>query len=317
MVNMKINGLQRDETSNTSTPTKLLPIDQIISHIASVPLDSRQQSVQTPDNQAGVPTGTGDSGASAEVSRRSSTSTQNTDTLTPVNLPCDNLENPDVVQSLMSTSDSNLLLHDGNAIGSPCEEFPLDSQEASQNTVVSQSSQSELPHQDGTAREDADSPETSANVSQETEFQDANRDSAEASAPIEPAKPAAAPPIRKISRFLVSPVVEKKLLSGESECHAPSESAESSLARQDSEAISEYQQLRDGSSQSEGVQQSQVSQGLQNVTQVQMGVAQLQQLLGQIQPMSGAPPNKETVVMTQQPQQPQIVQNIQQNVSQV
>jgi WNK lysine deficient protein kinase len=86
--------LQRDETSNTSIPTKILPIDQIISHITNAALSEKQQ-IALGSNDTQIHT----NAESAEASRRSSTSTQNTDILTPTN-PIDILDN----QESMSTT---------------------------------------------------------------------------------------------------------------------------------------------------------------------------------------------------------------------
>lgn len=72
-----------------------MPIDQIISHIANTTLE-KQQVVQTPDSQAGA------ENTSAEASRRSSTSTQNTDTLTPTNIPSDPTDNQETIVSATS-----------------------------------------------------------------------------------------------------------------------------------------------------------------------------------------------------------------------
>ena len=67
---MAVFKLQRDKTSNT-TPTKMLPIEQIISEMSNSAIKNQEYQVNNSE--------------SAEVSRRSSTSTQNTDTLTPTN----------------------------------------------------------------------------------------------------------------------------------------------------------------------------------------------------------------------------------------
>ena len=99
---LKKNFFQRDETSNTSTPTKMLPIDQIISHITNAGLTEKQPPAPTPTDAQVPQTAT----ESAEASRRSSTSTQNTDTLTPTN-PVELLDNQ---ESIISTASAMTVL---------------------------------------------------------------------------------------------------------------------------------------------------------------------------------------------------------------
>ncbi|KAG9428628.1 hypothetical protein HZU67_10032 [Apis mellifera carnica] len=184
----------RDETSNTSTPTKLLPIDQILSHITSTTSTDKQQNVQTPDSQMGL------ENTSAEASRRSSTSTQNTDTLTPTNLPSDPTDPTQETIVTVTTSDTTLqdihhVLKDETTKSSITY-----SQSQIHDLAINQISEKfKESVQDIIEQEKEMSKETQSDVSS-----------------VEVAT-LTAPPARKISRFLVSPVVEQKIIKNEEE----------------------------------------------------------------------------------------------------
>ena len=282
--------LQRDETSNASTPSKLLPIDQLISQIASVPLDPHHsnQPIQSSDGQAVVaPSTPSENPTSAEVSRRSSTSTQNTDTLTPVNLPSDPLDSHEPVStSMQSSSDGTLLFHDGS-VTTPNEESPPE------NTEKSTHQNQEDPM--------TNSIETTTNKSRETsDSHESTRESGSTyDASPEVPKPVAAPPARKISRFLVSPVVEKKLLSGESECRTPTETQDPNQQHYETETNTP-----------EFVHQQPAT--MQTYSQVTMGVAHQQHLMTQIQSSQGLGQTSQDGIVpkSSQQQQPQVMQNV-------
>lgn len=166
---------QRDETSNSSTPTKILPIDQIISHITNSGLE-RQQSPAQADHQ--VP-----SGDSTEASRRSSTSTQNTDTLTPT-MPGDLADNHESVLSVVSAETILEVHHHQDELVEP----PA--------AVASQTISSDMLKTDDASKNDSQEP---------------REESREPPSDVqEPESKPSAPPARKISRFLVSPVVEQR-----------------------------------------------------------------------------------------------------------
>ncbi|PBC29790.1 serine/threonine-protein kinase Wnk isoform X5 [Apis cerana] len=185
---------KRDETSNTSTPTKLLPIDQILSHITSTTSTDKQQNVQTPDSQMGL------ENTSAEASRRSSTSTQNTDTLTPTNLPSDPTDPTQETIVTVTTSDTTLqdihhVLKDETAKSSITY-----TQSQIHDLAINQISEKfKESVQDIIEQEKEMSKETQSDVSS-----------------VEVVT-LTAPPARKISRFLVSPVVEQKIIKNEEE----------------------------------------------------------------------------------------------------
>lgn len=162
--------LQRDETSNTGTPTKIIPIEQIISTIVSAPSTEKPPVTAAPtDSQP--PTSA--QPESAEVSRRSSTSTQNTDTLTPVNIPSD------TITDTLETSSSS-----GTAVESEKTTFPQ---------------QAEIEKEPRTEKEPSEPIEQ---VSPDKNV--------ETTAGTESERKLSVAPARKISRFLVSPVVEQK-----------------------------------------------------------------------------------------------------------
>ncbi|XP_066588439.1 serine/threonine-protein kinase Wnk-like isoform X2 [Prorops nasuta] len=172
----------RDETSNTSTPTKFLPIDQIISHISNVSLE--KQTIQTPEVQVAVES------TSAEASRRSSTSTQNTDTLTPTNMPS---EFTDTHESITSAISPDTVLE------TPSNEQSAAQQEKIQETLVNQTSEAKEVAVTTTETTDTQESESSKGSSSSIATQETN---------------VAVPPVptRKISRFLVSPVIEQNSL---------------------------------------------------------------------------------------------------------
>ncbi|XP_054007289.1 mucin-17-like isoform X3 [Hylaeus anthracinus] len=187
----------RDETSNTSTPTKLLPIDQIISHITSASTE-KQQNVQTPDSQVGPES------TSAEASRRSSTSTQNTDTLTPTNLPSDPTDTPETVVPMINAD-----------TGFEVYQLPKDDISKSY-----QSSTSYVQNQIHDAAGNQSSELSKESVVQDTtelQEKEANKEAQSDPTSTEVAALTAPPPMRKISRFLVSPVIEQKVLGNEEE----------------------------------------------------------------------------------------------------
>lgn len=184
---------QRDETSNTSTPTKLLPIDQIISHIANTNLE-KQQAAQTPDSQAGA------ENTSAEASRRSSTSTQNTDTLTPTNIPSDPMDNQETIVSAISaetvigTYNNNNNQDDANSAFKSYQNST-----AAQDTAVNEAQKESQEQQDA------------GDIKESGMTKEASDVAAEVSNLTVPA------PMRKVSRFLVSPVIEQKNVAVEDE----------------------------------------------------------------------------------------------------
>ncbi|XP_023287595.1 uncharacterized protein LOC105697780 isoform X1 [Orussus abietinus] len=196
----------RDETSNSSTPTKLLPIDQIISHIASVPLD-KQQSVQTPDGQAGADS------ISSEASRRSSTSTQNTDTLTPTNVPSDVT---DTQESIVSIASADTILE---ATQLP-DEIVEPSPKTVQATVISIQNETQEPCGEFPLEAKGEATTFSNNVPvalQTPQPEDSSNPVISLNASSNEVSKAPTIPVRKISRFLVSPVIEQKLSTVEQE----------------------------------------------------------------------------------------------------
>lgn len=79
----------------------MLPIEQIITCIANAALSEKQQAASS-SADVQIPPST----ESAEASRRSSTSTQNTDTLTPTN-PIDMLDSQETIVSSTTTLEAN------------------------------------------------------------------------------------------------------------------------------------------------------------------------------------------------------------------
>ncbi|XP_034193683.2 wnk kinase isoform X1 [Osmia lignaria lignaria] len=185
----------RDETSNTSTPTKLLPIDQIISHITNNTSMEKQQSVQTPDTQ------TTTENTSADASRRSSTSTQNTDTLTPTNLSGD--PNDPTQESIMSVTSGETVLEVHNASKDDTSKTNAYTQNQINSSSGNQASEK--------------SAEPTVQDTLDLQEKEANKEMHADSSAAEVATLTAPAPTRKISRFLVSPVVEQKVAANEEE----------------------------------------------------------------------------------------------------
>lgn len=158
----------------------------------------KQQNVQTPDSQMGP------ENTSAEASRRSSTSTQNTDTLTPTNLPSDPTDpTQETIVSVTTTDtvlDGHYLLKDESVKSYQCSTTYTQNQ--IYDPVINQSSEKskESPVQDIMEQEKETNKETQPDASA-----------------IEVTTLTAPPPTRKISRFLVSPVVEQKIVTSEEE----------------------------------------------------------------------------------------------------
>lgn len=203
---------QRDETSNTSTPTKLLPIDQIISHIASTNLE-KQQTAQTLDNQAGA------ENTSAEASRRSSTSTQNTDTLTPTNIPSDPTDNQETIISALSPETIVEAHHniqdDANSTTLKSYQISTTHAQTQMQDMLNTSHANEASKESQELQDAVDVRE--CETVKETNVSDVTADSFNLTVPT---------PARKISRFLVSPVVEQKNIAAEEESSATNESTD-------------------------------------------------------------------------------------------
>ncbi|XP_018396498.1 PREDICTED: uncharacterized protein LOC108774792 [Cyphomyrmex costatus] len=203
----------RDETSNTSTPTKLLPIEQIISHIANTTLE-KQQVAQTPDNQAGA------ENTSAEASRRSSTSTQNTDTLTPTNIPSDPTDNQETIVSATSAetvveAQHNIQDDANNSAFKSYQTSTTHAQTQIQDTIVNASHASEASKESQEQQDVVDLKESG--ITKEINASDVVAEVSTLTVPT---------PMRKISRFLVSPVVEQKNIAAEEESSVVGESIE-------------------------------------------------------------------------------------------
>ncbi|XP_032679490.1 uncharacterized protein LOC116847957 isoform X3 [Odontomachus brunneus] len=204
---------KRDETSNTSTPTKLLPIDQIISHIASTSLE-KQQVVQTPDSQTGA------ENTSAEASRRSSTSTQNTDTLTPTNIPSDPTDNQETVVSAIS---AETVVEAHHNIQDDANSTTLKSHQISATHVQSQIQDMMMntSHVNEVSKESQELQDVidikECETVKETSVSDVTTEISSLTVPT---------PVRKVSRFLVSPVVEQKNIAAEEEFSATNETTD-------------------------------------------------------------------------------------------
>ncbi|KYN16827.1 Serine/threonine-protein kinase WNK1 [Trachymyrmex cornetzi] len=201
---------KRDETSNTSTPTKLLPIEQIISHIANTTLE-KQQVAQTPDSHAGA------ENTSAEASRRSSTSTQNTDTLTPTNIPSDPTENQETIISATSAetvmeAQHNIQDDANNSAFKSYQASATHTQTQIQDTIMNASHASEA-SKESQEQQDVDIKESG--ITKEINASDIVAEVSTLTVPT---------PLRKVSRFLVSPVVEQKNIATEEESSAVGES---------------------------------------------------------------------------------------------
>lgn len=175
-----------------------MPIDQIISHIASTTLE-KQQVAQTSDSQTGA------ENTSAEASRRSSTSTQNTDTLTPTNIPSDPTDNQETVVSAETvveahniqddTSNSAFKSYKNTTIQAQMQISDAGSVNEMSTSKESQEQQDVMDVKESDVIKDTNALDVSAEVSTLT-------------------VPA---PTRKVSRFLVSPVVEQKNIAAEEE----------------------------------------------------------------------------------------------------
>lgn len=104
---------QRDEMVNTSVPTKILPIDQIITQMTNVALNNEQGSLSM-DSQLL-------NSEFDDASRRSSISVQNLDASTPTSTN-ENLENNQSVMSASSVEtviDASIYKKDGNEANTP------------------------------------------------------------------------------------------------------------------------------------------------------------------------------------------------------
>ncbi|XP_014481955.1 PREDICTED: uncharacterized protein LOC106748175 isoform X3 [Dinoponera quadriceps] len=202
---------KRDETSNTSTPTKLLPIDQIISHIANTSLE-KQQVAQTSDSQAGI------ENTSAEASRRSSTSTQNTDTLTPTNIPSDPTDNQETIVSVMS---AETVMEAHHNIQNDANNSALKSYQSSTTHVQTQ--MQDMMMNASHANETSKGSQELRDVVKEYE---AIKETSVSDVTAEISSLTVPTPVRKVSRFLVSPVVEQKNIAAEEESSVTSESTD-------------------------------------------------------------------------------------------
>lgn len=186
-----------------------MPIDQIISHIANTTLE-KQQVVQT-DVQTGA------ENTSAEASRRSSTSTQNTDTLTPTNIPSDPTDNQETLVSATSVetvveAQHNIQDDANNSAFKSYQTSTTHAQTQIQDTIVSASHASEAPKESQEQQDGVDIKESG--ITKEI----GNAPDAETSTLTVPT------PMRKISRFLVSPVIEQKNIAVEEESSTVGES---------------------------------------------------------------------------------------------
>lgn len=170
----------------------MLPIDQILSHITSTTSTDKQQNVQTPDSQMGP------ENTSAEASRRSSTSTQNTDTLTPTNLPSDPTDPTQETIVTVTTTDTTLqdihhVLKDETAKSSiTYTQSQIHDLAINQISEKFKESVQDIIEQEKETSKETQSDPSSLEIATLT-----------------------APPTRKISRFLVSPVVEQKIIKNE------------------------------------------------------------------------------------------------------
>lgn len=186
-----------------------MPIDQIISHIANTTLE-KQQVAQTSDNQAGA------ENTSAEASRRSSTSTQNTDTLTPTNIPSDPTDNQETVVSATSAEtivEAHYNIQD-DASNSAFKSYQTSTMHAQiQDTIVSAAHVSEASKESQEPQDVVDIKESG--ITKEINASDVTAEVSSLTVPM-----------RKISRFLVSPVIEQKNIAAEEESSAAGESVD-------------------------------------------------------------------------------------------
>lgn len=184
-----------------------MPIDQIISHIASTTLE-KQQIAQTPDSQTGA------ENTSAEASRRSSTSTQNTDTLTPTNIPSDPTDNQETVVSATSAetvveAHHNIQNDVNNSAFKSYQNSTIHAQiQQDANTILSTGQViSEVSKESQEQQDIIDVKESG--MTKEINASDAVAEISTLTVPTAS--------VRKVSRFLVSPVVEQKNIAAEEE----------------------------------------------------------------------------------------------------
>lgn len=169
--------------------------------------------MQTSDNQAGA------ENTSAEASRRSSTSTQNTDTLTPTNISSDPTDNQETVVSAVSADmvvEAHHNIQDDASNSKSYQSFTTHAQTQIQDTTVNanhvnvEASKESQELQDVVDMKDREM----------TKEMSASDVAAELSTLPVPT------PARKISRFLVSPVVEQKTVASEEEAPVVNENAD-------------------------------------------------------------------------------------------
>ncbi|XP_015119573.1 uncharacterized protein LOC107042871 isoform X2 [Diachasma alloeum] len=193
-----LDASKRDETSNSSASSKILPIDQIMSQIALAQVDKPPQNVSSSEGP-----NTTENSTSEEISRRSSTSTQNTDTLTPVNVLSDSNENYESVGSEETLLEANNSSLDDTGEFTP-KSMPLGTMETFPPAQKSGEELSREVNQPMTALAlPGDPQDLSSQAGEELQL-------------TSELKPKILP-MRKISRFLVSPVAEQKTISGDSE----------------------------------------------------------------------------------------------------
>lgn len=191
-----------------------MPIDQIISHIANTTVE-KQQIVQTPDSQTGA------ENTSAEASRRSSTSTQNTDTLTPTNIPSDPTDNQETVASATSAetvveAHHNIQNDASNSAFKSYQSSTIHAQmQIQQDTMSSGRVVNEVSKESQEQQDVVDIKESG--MTKETNASDIIAEISTLTVPTAPA--------RKVSRFLVSPVVEQKNIAVEEESSVVNEGA--------------------------------------------------------------------------------------------
>lgn len=189
-----------------------MPIDQIISHIANTNLE-KQQIAQTPDSQTGA------ENTSAEASRRSSTSTQNTDTLTPTNIPSDPTDNQETIVSGTSAETvveaHNIQNDANNSAFKSYQSSTIHGQMQMQQDTSTGHVMSEISKESQEQQDVVDVKESG--TIKETNASDIVAEISTLTVPTAPA--------RKVSRFLVSPVIEQKNIATEEESSAVNEGA--------------------------------------------------------------------------------------------
>ncbi|XP_063978625.1 serine/threonine-protein kinase Wnk isoform X2 [Diachasmimorpha longicaudata] len=296
----------RDETSNSSASSKILPIDQIMSQITSAQGDKLPQNVFTSEGP-----NTNENSTSEEISRRSSTSTQNTDTLTPVNVLSDSNENYESVGSEETLLEANTnLLEDIGEFTSKAM-FPGTTETFSQTQKSGEELSQEV-NQQMTGPGSAGDPQELPSLSGE----DMKLGSELKQKPL---------PMRKISRFLVSPVAEQKSISVDSDSVVVHENI-----------VTPPQPLLLPSADPLHIQHIQKQEIETKTLEVRTGVAefihqdsvgnqqivQTQQIQQQQQQINQLPANAAVVTQTKQetvmvvqttnlPQPPQLIQNVQ------